>query len=388
MELLNWFSYFVKYPSEKQTCIILTGEEGSGKTLLIDWFGIHVLGLKYFTSVNNINEMICKFNSHIAGALLVNVQELKSNDNPNSLWETKKQTDGVKSVITDRYMKVEHKGLEPKTILNSAKVIMTTNHKQQILYITPNSRRFNIFETSSIYLRNWEYFKTLDLSLNQDVANHFFTFLLNREITDDIQKIQYTEALEECIDSCKQPIEQFLDAFLCINNNCWKYEKKDLYSGKCIYNYESPDKTLYYIIQKQDFYEIYKAWVDSNYVMSSNNFFQRINACIKTPNYAKFFGRDYTDKKNGGKTYYRLLPNSLNTKYTDDKGDICICYWINKPTKYFNNTLDSNNNSNVSTPTQSSTPSPIQSPAPIVKRGMAGFLQRNNKIVNAEESDE
>jgi len=344
--ILNWFSYFVKYPSDKQTCIILSGEEGSGKTLIIEWFGIYVLGVKYFTSVNNIDEMICKFNSHIAGALLINVQELKSGDNPNSLWETKKKTDGVKSVITDRRMRVEQKGKDAITILNSSKVIMSTNWDNQILYLTKSNRRFNIFKTSNKYVKNFEYFKELDSKLNQDTANYFFTFLLNRKITSDIQKIQDTNALQECIDSCKNPIESFLEDFF----TSWKYEANFL-KVPLIYNYKDKnyDKNnkIWYVIQKEDFFKIFKKWTETSGAgryLTKDNFFKNVKK-----NYEKYFENDYQDRTTGLR-YYKLKPELLISTIKEDGKEFEV-EWINKPKIYLNdNTLTSNSSSVVSSP--------------------------------------
>ena len=75
---------------------------GTGKNMILDWFGGEILGKQYYHVVGNNKELYGDFNSLFEGKLLVFVKEASGRDN----FEN---NDYLKSKITSKKMSVNKK---------------------------------------------------------------------------------------------------------------------------------------------------------------------------------------------------------------------------------------------------------------------------------------
>jgi hypothetical protein len=105
--IISWISYLIQNPSYKtETALILIGEQGTGKNKFFTDVLSKLFGRYAIPNKNNINNIIGRFNSSIENKILVVCNELQSIDNAKHL-----NTDGLKSLISDRKCNVESKYL-------------------------------------------------------------------------------------------------------------------------------------------------------------------------------------------------------------------------------------------------------------------------------------
>src|SRR5437773_106193 len=100
----TWYCFSIMLPSR------------SGKNILTDFIGKEVLGSELFFVTSDLGKVLGRFNSCIQARklILLNKAEMASGE-----WH--KANDHLKSLITEPYVTIECKGLEPKTIKDFAR---------------------------------------------------------------------------------------------------------------------------------------------------------------------------------------------------------------------------------------------------------------------------
>jgi phage/plasmid-associated DNA primase len=88
----------------------------------------------------------------------------------------------LKALITNDTIAVERKGLEVEEFENYSRLFIFSNNPR-CLKLSTTDRRFAVFGTSDKYCKNKEYFDNLFKELNEDVADHFLTYLLKYDIS-------------------------------------------------------------------------------------------------------------------------------------------------------------------------------------------------------------
>lgn len=161
--ILKWFAFIVqRFPEKTGKNIILNGDEGTGKSMVMDWFKESVFGhsLCYTTSGS---EMLTRgFNSHLAGKLLVCLEELKG-DNDNQ-W--KHAIDVIKHLTTSKKMNIERKGVDVKEDINAMNIIAFTNYEHALPNVPGMNRRLVLNRVSDKYKGNHAYFQRLNRALS------------------------------------------------------------------------------------------------------------------------------------------------------------------------------------------------------------------------------
>jgi len=134
----------------------------------------YVLRAVNIVSVVGIEKVTGRFNTILQGKRLVNINEMSSTKE-----EFRSNFDKIKSYITDPTIMIEPKGVNPYTIKNISNFVLFTNHRDAII-VEETDRRYAIFEMSSAHMNDNEYFgKIRRECFNQDVANEFYTYLLD-----------------------------------------------------------------------------------------------------------------------------------------------------------------------------------------------------------------
>jgi len=161
--IIRWLAFIVQnFPKKTGKNIILNGDEGTGKSIVMEWFKEEVFGhnLCYTTSGS---EMLTRgFNAHLAGRILVCLEELKG-DNDNQ-W--KHAIDVIKHLTTSKTMNIERKGVDVREETNGMNIIAFTNYEHALPNVPGMNRRLVMNRVSDRYKGNKEYFSGLKRALD------------------------------------------------------------------------------------------------------------------------------------------------------------------------------------------------------------------------------
>ncbi|CAG8549884.1 16032_t:CDS:2, partial [Cetraspora pellucida] len=240
--VLNWFSYLVQYPDKKPgTVLVLRSPPRSGKNILTDFIGKEVLGQELFFASSDLGKVLGRFNSCIQARKLILLNETGM-----ASGEWHKANDHLKSLITEPYVTIECKGLEPKTIKDFAGYIVLSNHDAP-LRIEMGDGHIVCLDVSPRCKGNMEYFKRLGKILdNPNTPGVFMNYLLKRDLSDWIpQNIPNTKMRADTMrDQLPNPI-RFIINYISL----WSVERIDKlnctelyqeYLGWCGSNGEKP----------------------------------------------------------------------------------------------------------------------------------------------------
>ena len=205
--LLNYFAHLIKKPHIKTgVCLLIQGLQGTGKTTLVENLLKRLMGLKYVYDTDDIDSIVGKFNSSIAGKFMVVLNEATGRD-------TNQVVDKIKNIITRTSVNIEYKNIDPFPSIDYCNYAFTTNNIKPIS-ITKDDRRFQILECSDKYKGNNDYFTKLFASINDDKTIYsFYKFLMKRDISkfNPERDRVITEATTDLHNLNKDPVEIFLE---------------------------------------------------------------------------------------------------------------------------------------------------------------------------------
>ena len=208
--IMSWIAQVIKHPEKKtDVAVLLQGGQGTGKTLPCDILLERVFGRNIGMSASGLGILTQKFNGSTMSKIFCKVDEL-SIVGADSFSCT---FDKMKSLITDRHIQIERKGMEHIMIDNHINFIMTTNHRHTVK-IEADDRRYACFEVGEKYKQNTDYFedfmKTLD---NDEAGNHIFTYFKNYPNDEmvNLRKIPITNIKEEMLELSKSSVVRFVE---------------------------------------------------------------------------------------------------------------------------------------------------------------------------------
>lgn len=216
--LLAWFRFTIFHPAEKTTtALYLYSEEGAGKNFITDFITDYVLGSQVSRVYNGLDELIEKHNTKKVSQKLCIINEMAS---------TKEQFlsnfDKMKSIISDNTMTVNPKGKTTFEVKNYSNVIMTTNHLNALYLPSKNQRRYTCIAVANTYVGDshkkwWKEVRTR--SLNQNVGDHFYTYLknLNEDDLPDIHQPYRTNLEKEINEISLNSTDSFIEYYLSEN---------------------------------------------------------------------------------------------------------------------------------------------------------------------------
>jgi hypothetical protein len=203
--VMSWFKILCHQPWVKVGVVLLIiGEQGSGKTSFFeDFIMTYVIGLYCGLTVNGIKSLTDKFNIQLQDKSLIIVNEM-GEDGFGSVFEK------LKTILTDKYMSLEPKGVDKICNYPSYHNYVFTTNTINPVHLIRGDRRFCVLKTSSRYIGNKDYFDRLHSSFNQEVADMFFTHLYNFEQVSNIRSIPMTSGRRDMMLLNSKPIELFL----------------------------------------------------------------------------------------------------------------------------------------------------------------------------------
>ena len=150
------FTYFMMYLSRlvknpmklTRVCIVLKGEQGSGKDFAWDYMGNNILGRRYYINTDKQEVMVGKFNGLISGKILAIFAESNNEINGNS-----NLVESIKNQLTNPVQVLEKKTKDPITFYNTCNIGATTN-RDNSMNIDIGDRRFMIIDVNNKYSEN------------------------------------------------------------------------------------------------------------------------------------------------------------------------------------------------------------------------------------------
>lgn len=191
---MSWLASIVQNPAKKtEVAVVFIGDQGVGKGLFIDRFiGNKVFGTHLYTQVQDVEQIVGKFNPMVANKILVNADEC------NSFGGGHKQANRLKNVVTEDRIQFEEKYKNALNIKSYHNYIFTTNSYFPVK-IEPHDRRYLVVQTSSKYRGDRDYFRLLAEEMEHpDAPAHFYKYLEKWNLDGfEIKDIPMTELKRE-----------------------------------------------------------------------------------------------------------------------------------------------------------------------------------------------
>ena len=182
---LKWLANMIQNPTRKSEVAILLRDEGgllnegggTGKNLLMEWFGNEIIGEDYFYVVGDNREVYGAFNSQFEGKLFVMVEEASSKENHSN-------HDILKSKITAKKQNVNKKMVAQYSVRDYTNYLFCSNNRNP-LPVKQGNRRLAVCDTDCSMRGNTAYFTNLTELMNQPITKWaFFQYLKELETYD------------------------------------------------------------------------------------------------------------------------------------------------------------------------------------------------------------
>ena len=157
--VIKWLAHAICRPWVKMgVALVLVGNEGCGKSLLINALG-RIFG-QYYLAISDMEDLLGRFSSLMVGKLLLFADEV--------VWGGCKSISGkLKALITEPQMRCEHKGFDTYMVDSFTNFILATNNHWAVP-AGENARRWCALGCTSKYNGNVEYFRALHSCLYDD----------------------------------------------------------------------------------------------------------------------------------------------------------------------------------------------------------------------------
>ena len=175
--LLCWYADLIQNPGELSgIALVIKGKPGAGKGSLCNFLGNKVVGKKYYSSVNEINQLLGQFNSKLMNKLLILCDEVAN------FGGAITNNNKLKGIITEPTQSIEMKFKEPMDVKNCCRLVFLTNNDWPVK-VENNDRRYLCLETNNIYIGDGDYFRELYKHFDDLTAEHMFHFLAEYDIS-------------------------------------------------------------------------------------------------------------------------------------------------------------------------------------------------------------
>ena len=182
--VINFLAHIVQRPAElTRTALVFKGAQGAGKGLFFSWFANRILGAQYYYSTADPDNII-KYNDHLNGKLLINLDEARAAD-------TYAGSSHFKNKITEPRITLTNKYIKPFEVENYGRYIFFSNQDNPVK-VEDTDRRYVIFKTSEKYAKltpgdpiKVDYFNSLRRAMDDpNVVFSFIQYLREVNITD------------------------------------------------------------------------------------------------------------------------------------------------------------------------------------------------------------
>lgn len=166
--LISWLAWAVQNPDRhaEVMVVLISNTEGSGKSTLGKVM-LDIFGPRHGLLVDNKEQLLGKFNSHLETACFVCGEEV--------MWAGDPQTqDALKSRITASQIPIDEKYRQRRQVPNRLHVMLTTNHTWAVS-AGVQARRYFVVEVSDEVAQSKSWFDPLYAALKQAALASSYT---------------------------------------------------------------------------------------------------------------------------------------------------------------------------------------------------------------------
>ena len=205
--MLDWIAQFLQYPHIKTVMPTITSNEGAGKDTFLAILK-KMLGKKMVLETSRPNDVFGRFNSVLANARLIVLNEMSAKD----LHEYDKD---MKMVIVDNELSIEGKGKVIYRLFSMHRILLFNNKTDNPVQTSKGDRRKLIARASDEKIGDGPYFTELYSYIEDiDVMTLVFQFFMKRDISTFNatrgREIPKTEYQLDIIESYANPVELWL----------------------------------------------------------------------------------------------------------------------------------------------------------------------------------
>jgi hypothetical protein len=225
---MDWFADIIQKPEKiLGKALIVKGKQGCGKNCFFDWFGNKVLGGNlYKYNGTNLDRLFDNFSNVCVRRLLCLCDEVKGQS-------SHKYSEDIKGLITATTIINENKGQTSYKVSNLCRFVFLTNNEIPVK-IEESDRRFIMYEMSSDFVGNTEYFDNLYDNIFEDekIAQTFYNLLKNRKINYKRLKNPPKTSIYNNVKEASLPKEYlFLKDYFNLNDKTTEIKSSDLYNN-------------------------------------------------------------------------------------------------------------------------------------------------------------
>lgn len=206
--LMAVLAHLIQKPAEKTgvSIVLISNARGAGKNTVSKL--VEALLGEHCTVVQDPNQLLGRFNAHLANKLFVTVEEA-------FFTGDSKEAGKFKTFITESSIVIEWKGRDVITIPSYHRFMLLSN-SDCVVPQTANERRFFVLEISEVMVGNTEYFDNLYNDINDPEAiGQLFNYLQNYDISPfNLRKAPYTEATQKQVREAFPLKDQWLEDVL------------------------------------------------------------------------------------------------------------------------------------------------------------------------------
>ena len=201
----GWFAHLVQRCGVKIGVVLLfTGKQGTGKNILFDWLGPALFGDEKYNEVDNVDALFDRFNSDHENTHLCLLNEV------GTYGKDHKANGRLKSTITRKKQKIEHKGLNKYQVDDACNYLACSNNNYA-MKIEESDRRTAVNRVSSARIGDKEYFDRLLEVQTKETAGKLLYLLLNYDLSKfRVQDIPMTEQRAEMMAMSRPKAIRFL----------------------------------------------------------------------------------------------------------------------------------------------------------------------------------
>lgn len=187
--VLDWVADMIQDPmNPKGTAIVMHGKEGTGKGTFCEMVGA-IVGKDHYKHVTNERHLTGNFNSIQLDALFMFADEV--------IYGGSRSTAGIlKSMVTEKQLVCERKGLEPFMYDNRMRVAVASN-EDWFIPAGPESRRWLVLELNDKKANDRPYFDKLYTQMIDEGGLEAMMYdLQTRKIKSNLTKAIVTKGLQ------------------------------------------------------------------------------------------------------------------------------------------------------------------------------------------------
>ncbi|KAJ1468251.1 hypothetical protein T484DRAFT_2027194 [Baffinella frigidus] len=177
---LAWLAKQLQFPTNKSgVALILIGDQGVGKNIIINWYINYLLGTDVRLQVGNASRIFGGHGGH--STALINKVLCVVDKADHAALEPHMHT--LKDMITGETLDIYPRSKSAFQMSNMVNLMFTTNEKNPFALEASDSH-FVVFECNDSKKGDFAYFENLGKNLNNRTARAFFQFLLGFDLSD------------------------------------------------------------------------------------------------------------------------------------------------------------------------------------------------------------